>query len=851
MLLPVHLIYFWYVDGIQTLIRTWRNILFLIEEDMAVSLMWRLLFTPLFHDASFVGRILSLIFRLVRIFSGIITMLFATAVMGLLTVVWLVIPGLFVITLLPSQFPILGQVASDYIQFVSYVAIGGVIFGLSLFLQHIFHHPIKKIWQITSAKDLYQASNVKKSQIGFKDLIQTTQVQKLLASVELDPSQLPTASAVDSSKLAQTAFELAKQRHAPHIAQADFFMAYLKLLPEMQHFLIVQETPLEAIMQAQNYLEEAMLQWRKIMIWDEDFHTRHLKGVNRGWLSAPTPALDAISEDLTQAVYRQNFEDFIGRKDILSQVLAILSQDNGRNVLLVGEPGSGKSTLVRHLAKLIVAGDAPDILSTKRIVQLDSSRLLAGVNNEGEMAQVLKAAFTEIKEIGDIIVYIDEIHELGIGDAGKNFNIYALLTPYLESNEFQFISSTESSNYARIIEREGSLARLFHKVEVPEASLAETLEILKSRAIELEIAKGIKTTFSALAFMAQKSKQFIHDRSLPDSALYLFQECQTQATSRLISTDTVKSVLSRQINVPIVDLDASQKELLLQLEPIIHQRMIGQDQAVKVVSDTLRRAATAMREENRPIGSFLFVGPTGVGKTELAKILAEVYFKQHQAFVRFDMSEYQTSEAVNRLLGTSENPGELTEIIKNKPYCLILLDEFEKANPQILTLFLQILEDGRLTGGDSQTVDFTNTIIIATSNAGSLTIAHGLSQEKPLDLVENDVRQELLTLMKPELVNRFDSIVIFKPLSQFDLEKIVLIKLAAVRQHLIEQGYVVDFSKELITELARRGYDPVLGARPLRRLIQDTLEANISKMILKDELKKGESITLSQAILNN
>jgi ATP-dependent Clp protease ATP-binding subunit ClpA len=351
--------------------------------------------------------------------------------------------------------------------------------------------------------------------------------------------------------------------------------------------------------------------------------------------------------------------------------------------------------------------------------------------------------------------------------------------------------------------------------------------------------------------MAQKSKQFIHDRSLPDSALYLFQECQTQATSRLISTDTVKSVLSRQINVPIVDLDASQKELLLQLEPIIHQRMIGQDQAVKVVSDTLRRAATAMREENRPIGSFLFVGPTGVGKTELAKILAEVYFKQHQAFVRFDMSEYQTSEAVNRLLGTSENPGELTEIIKNKPYCLILLDEFEKANPQILTLFLQILEDGRLTGGDSQTVDFTNTIIIATSNAGSLTIAHGLSQEKPLDLVENDVRQELLTLMKPELVNRFDSIVIFKPLSQFDLEKIVLIKLAAVRQHLIEQGYVVDFSKELITELARRGYDPVLGARPLRRLIQDTLEANISKMILKDELKKGESITLSQAILNN
>jgi ATP-dependent Clp protease ATP-binding subunit ClpB len=234
----------------------------------------------------------------------------------------------------------------------------------------------------------------------------------------------------------------------------------------------------------------------------------------------------------------------------------------------------------------------------------------------------------------------------------------------------------------------------------------------------------------------------------------------------------------------------------------------------------------------------------------LAKILAEVYFKQRNAFVRYDMSEYQTSESVNRLLGTSENPGEITEMIKNKPYCLILLDEFEKASPQILTLFLQVLEDGRLTGGDGQTVDFTNTIIIATSNAGSLAIAQGLNQEKPMELIENEVRDELLKIMKPELVNRFDSVVIFKPLSQFELEEIVKIKLQSLKTKLLEEGYLVDFSHELITELARRGYDPVLGARPLRRLIQDTLESNISKLILKDQLQKGESLTLDSAILN-
>lgn len=851
MLLPLHLVYFWYIDGTQTLIRTWRNLLFLIEEDLAVSLMWRLLFIPLFHDNSFVGRILSLIFRLVRIISGIITMIFATLVIGLAALFWLTLPGLFVISFLPTQFPLMESFSPDSRQIFYYLTAGGMIFGLALFLQHLIYHPIKKTWQIISVKDIWHATKVKKHQLVFAKLIQTSEVKKLLATLELEGVSFPVSSNIETDKVAQTAFEIAKKRHAGHISAADFFMAYLKLLPEMQHFMVVHEVTLEAFMKAQDYLEKKQNQWRKIMIWDEDFHTRHLKGVNRGWLSAPTPALDAISQDLTQAVYRQNFADFIGRKSIVSQVLAILSQDSDRNVLLIGEAGAGKSTLVQYLAKMIVSGDAPDILATKRIVQLDSSRLVSGVNNEGEMAAVLKSAFEEIKNIGNIIVYIDEIHELGVGDAGKNFNIYALLTPYIESNNFQFIASTERSNYARIIQKEGSLARLFHQVEIPEATIEDTLEILQTRAVEFEIAKGIITTFSALAYMSQKAKQLIHERTLPDSALYLFQECKTQATANQITTDIVKAVLSRKINVPLADLDTTQKKLLLNLEPVIHQKMIGQELAVKVVADTLRRAATSMREANRPIGSFLFVGPTGVGKTELAKILAEIYFKQSNSFIRIDMSEYQTAEAVNRLLGTPDNPGELTEAIKNKPYCLILLDEFEKAHPQILTLFLQVLDDGRLTGGDSKTVDFTNTIIIATSNAGSLTIAQGLGQNKPLDLIENDVRQELLSVIKPELVNRFDSIVIFKPLSQFDLEKIVSIKLAALKEHLIEQGYVVDFNKDLISELARQGYDPVLGARPLRRLIQDTLEANISKLILKDELKKGEAITLDRAILNN
>ncbi len=813
---------------------------------MAVGLMWRLLFTPLFHDSSFVGRILSLIFRLVRIVSGIVTMIFATLTMSLIALVWLLLPLFFLVWCFDSQL-------FNFVPFIANllggISLYGTIFGIGLFIHHLWHHPIKKTWQIISSDDIWSATKLNKNDLPFEKMIERPAIKKLLSLLELTESSFPKIEKVDIKQLADQAFMLAKKRHARHIEAGDFFIAYFTLSPTLGQMLIKNQITELDLIEALNYMDQTSEIWRKVFIWDEDFHTRHLKGVNRGWLGAPTPSLDMISIDLTAQASKQNFEDFIGRSNVTSQVLSILSQDIDRNALLVGEAGVGKTTLVQTLAKMIVSGDAPAVLATKRLIKLDISRLLSGITNEGEMARTLKNAFSEVESIGDIIIFIDEIHELGIGDAQANFNIFSLLTPYLESNSFQFIASTEPNNYARILEKESSLTRLFHKVIVPEASESETLEIIKLRAIEAQINQGINTTFPALSYIVHKSKQFIHDRKLPDSALYLFNECKTDTTAKNITTDTVKRVLSRKINMPLVELDSSHKEILLNLENLIHQKMISQKQAVQAVADTLRRAATSLREENRPIGSFLFVGPTGVGKTELAKILSEVYFKQNNTFVRFDMSEYQTSESVNRLIGTSNNPGELTEVIKNKPYCLLLLDEFEKASPQILTLFLQVLEDGRLTGFDGQTVDFTNTIIIATSNAASVLIAQELDQNKPLELIENDVRQELIKTMKPELINRFDSIVVFKPLSQFDIEEIVQIKLQSLKQKMLEQGYVIDFSKELIAELARRGYDPVLGARPLRRVIQDTLESNLSKLILTNKLEKGSLSLIDLSIL--
>ncbi|MBI4037223.1 ATP-dependent Clp protease ATP-binding subunit, partial [Candidatus Daviesbacteria bacterium] len=345
------------------------------------------------------------------------------------------------------------------------------------------------------------------------------------------------------------------------------------------------------------------------------------------------------------------------------------------------------------------------------------------------------------------------------------------------------------------------------------------------------------------------SNRFIHDKVLPDSALSTLEQCLPLSENGWVKKKIVESVIQSQTAVPVGEVGAEVKKELLNLEEEIHKDMIDQEEAVSSVAKTLRRAAASLRETNRPIGSFLFVGPTGVGKTELSKILAKVYFQGKGHFFRFDMSEYQTQDGVEKLIGKSGEEGQLTEEVFLHPYSLILLDEFEKADSRLLTLFLQVLDDGRLTSGSGKVVDFTNTIIIATSNAASLTIAQSLEGGLPFAEVEKKVKDELLTIFKPELINRFDGVVIFKPLSRQDLQKIVELKLVALQDQLKDQGYVVDFDQKLVEKLAEKGFDKVLGARPLRRLIQDSLEARLSVMILEDKLPKGEKYLAGENLL--
>lgn len=570
--------------------------------------------------------------------------------------------------------------------------------------------------------------------------------------------------------------------------------------------------------------------------------------MNRAWTARPTPLLDQYSIDLTDLARTEKIGFLIGHEKEYDRMVDVLSRPTKPNVLLAGDPGSGKETLVAHLAFKIIKDEVPAELFDKRLIMLQTSSLSAGAES-GELQARINRIIEEIVRAGNVILYIPDIHNLlKTAGAKGGLNAADIFLPAFSSSAFSVIGATYPKEYKQFIEPQSDFSKVFEIIRVQEISLEEAVRLLVYDSIILEKQFRVKITFGAVKQSALLASKYFRDKLLPSSAEELLKEALSDAKDKgdkVLSADDVIDIAQRRVNIPLRQAKEAEAEKLLQMEDLIHKRLINQEEAVKAVSRALREYRSGLSRKGGPIAAFLFVGPTGVGKTELSKILAGIQFGSKEAMIRFDMSEYQDKQSIFRFIGSPDGAvsGTLTDAVLQKPYSLILLDEFEKAHPDILNLFLQVFDDGRLTDNLGRIADFQNTIIIATSNAHSTYIKESLEQGKLMAEISDALKKKLTEYFRPELINRFSGIIVFKSLSPEDIIAITGLLLKELANDLKEnQGIEIDFSREAAEKIAEWGYDPAFGARPLRGVISEKVRSVLAEKILKNEISRGNAV---------
>ena len=642
-----------------------------------------------------------------------------------------------------------------------------------------------------------------------------------------------------------------------------------------------------------------------------------------------TKTLKEFTRDLTADARAGKLDPVIGRDSEIQRVIQILSRRTKNNPCLIGEPGVGKTAIAEGLARKIVLGDVPDDLLDKRLLSLDLSGMVAGTKYRGEFEERIKKVLEEVQKSGNVILFIDELHTIvGAGSAEGAVDAANIIKPALGRGEIQVIGATTLNEYRKYIEKDAALERRFQPVQVGEPSREASLEILKGLREKYEQHHKLHITDEALEAAVNLSARYINDRFLPDKAIDLMDEAASRvrmeaeelspelksleekinalvkdkeaaiaaqdyekaaqlrdieknyrdqvelerekrkknsAQHRPVTEEDIAAVVSGWTGIPVTRLTEDEGERLLHMEDTLHKRVVGQDEAVKAVARAIRRGRVGLKDPKRPIGSFLFLGPTGVGKTELCKSLAEAMFGDENAMIRIDMSEYMERHTVSRLIGSPpgyvghEEGGQLTEKVRRKPYSVVLFDEIEKAHEDVWNVLLQILDDGRITDSQGRTVDFKNTVIVMTSNIGAkaLTAAGaklGFSSEErgsdpdaetAFQRAKDTVMAELRQTFRPEFLNRIDDIIVFRALTQEDIQEVARRMLNTVSARMETMGIHLDASNEAVAELAKEGFDPKYGARPLRRAIQSKVEDAVAEKMLDGTFQTGDTARLT------
>ena len=568
--------------------------------------------------------------------------------------------------------------------------------------------------------------------------------------------------------------------------------------------------------------------------------------MNRAYTSVATPFLDRVSEDLTDAGVKGYLPMLMGRDEEMALLLRAI-EGGHQSVVLVGPVGVGKKSIVSGLAERMIQEDVPDILQDKRLVKISIPHILSAQGGGGADERFLYT-LQEVGKSGNIILVIDGIEQ--IMGSGGGPDLSAILSSELEKGYTFVIATTTLQGYANFVER-NILHGVLQKIDIREPDNGLAMKVLQSKIGAIENKNHAVFTYEALSNLIDLSARYMHESFLPKKAILLAEEVGFDVGKRgagwqTVTKDDVAAIISQKTNIPVTQVSQDEGEKLLSLESRMHERVIGQDEAVTSIANALRRARVDLRSKDRPIANFLFLGPTGVGKTELAKTTAEVYFGDENSMLRFDMSEFQDQASIARLIGGNNESGLLTEAVRKSPFALVLLDELEKAHPDILNLFLQVMDDGRLTDGLGRTIDFTNVILIATSNAGTSYI----QEQVKLGTALNDIRGQLMETelkkhYRPEFLNRLDGIVVFKPLTMDDVSAIAYLMINKVVQRLSAKGITFKATDEAIHELAQKGYDPQFGARPLRRVVQEEVDNAVAEFLLSGQVDRRDTLVLN------
>lgn len=686
------------------------------------------------------------------------------------------------------------------------------------------------------------------------------QIYKLLEEFQVDAGQL--------SKEIQAKEKMGTFRGQPTLgkaAQQIFDQAYRDA--KMRGANFVSPEDLFVILFSPNYQTAAVLQakgLKKEMVVDKIAKNPNL---NYGRKTV----LEKYAIDLTEEARNGKLDPVAGRDKEIERIVHIMLRRTKNNPIIIGETGVGKTAIVEGLAQKIVAGQVPKDLMDKRIFQLDLASLVAGASHRGEFEERLKQVLNEVLGSNSkIILFIDEIHALMGAGEGEGMNAANLIKPYLARGQMQIIGATTTIEYRKHFEKDKAFERRFQPVTAEEPSEENAFLMMKVLRPKYEKFHRVHIPDDALKESIKLARKYIGERYLPDKAIDLLDEACAQVKLQGdagqrgdsdVKKSDIEKVVSGWTGIPITKLTEDESEKLLKLEDRIHKRMVDQEEAVVSVSEAVRRGRIGLASGQRPIASFIFLGPTGVGKTELAKTLAELLFGRDDAMARLDMSEFMEKHEVAKLIGAPpgyvgyEEGGVLTEAVRKKPYSIVLLDEIEKAHPDVFNILLQLLEDGRLTDNKGNTISFKNTIVICTSNIGSALIQQVLNQQttdkpnqeqlaKQFKDLQKLIKDELTKFLRPEVLNRFDEVVIFKPLQPQHMAGIVRLEIAKTAKLLKEQGYGLQITEKAVAKLAKDGYDPVYGARPLRRLIQTAIENPIALAIIARKFAVGDTIVI-------